>query len=536
MSLTPATDMKLDQIPPEYGEPVTVPLKSGEDDDIQALYGAPSRVMSRASSMREGHVLNPQHVEFWSVEDVCGWLCSLGRRYEIHQKAFHDLGIDGANLIHLNDEELKVDLQIRSSVERRKIVISLRKLLGDIRMDFSPANSAGCTNCTRDRSSTNNSSRSRGSFSTYSNITPRGRSAGHQPSSVRSYSVPLGYEVTHDRLSTIAPDRISAPSAPHSRHGSQSRKGSMDSLAEKTTGEWEARSMQRLFDRSPKHGDRVEKFEPKFAHFPARNIYEHQTITPQIKDPVPVKRRSLRSTSRRRPYSGADYYHRQSSGSISMQSIASGISDIQTDFDDDHYPRKQRLNDEELVRMKEEIFQLKQEKLRLEGENLSLKQENETLTSRKNSESYLFDLRDPSIQPNLDDEGFPLERPEMLSASSLPITSTNVDDHLLERGRRASHTVDSVASETVTVTTNTSSDSSRKTSFSRCYSTSPRIPNSAHFDFQKHSTRMPFSRDRITILNDRRPGWIRISWEIGDGKEKTKWMSTTDFAKRFPPH
>ena len=69
-----------------------------------------------------------QHVEFWSVEDVCGWLCSLGRRYEIHQKAFHDLGIDGANLIHLNDEELKVDLQIRSSVERRKILISLRKV------------------------------------------------------------------------------------------------------------------------------------------------------------------------------------------------------------------------------------------------------------------------------------------------------------------------------------------------------------------------------------------------------------------------
>ena len=58
------------------------------------------------------------------------------------------------------------------------------------------------------------------------------------------------------------------------------------------------------------------------------SIYEHQTITPQIKDPVPVKRRSLRSTSRaRRLYSGADYYHRQSSGSISMQSIASGISE-----------------------------------------------------------------------------------------------------------------------------------------------------------------------------------------------------------------
>jgi len=517
--------MKLDQIPPEFGEPVTAPLKTGEEDNVQGFYGGPHGAVLGAS-MREGHALNPQQVEGWSREDVCIWLCSLGRRYEIHQKAFYDLGIDGANLIHLKDEELKVDLQIRSSVERRKILISLRQLQGGMQMDFSPANSAGCTSCTRDRSSTNNSSHSRNSFSTYSNITPRGRSVGHQPSSVRSYSVPLGY----------APDRISAPSAPpsapHSRHGSQSRKNSIDSLADKTSGEWEARSMQRIFDRSPKHGDGVDKFEPKFAHLPARNILEHQTIS-QSRDSVPVKRGSLRSRSR---LVSSDFYHRQSSGSISLQSIASEIPDIPPDHDEDPV-RKQRINEEELDQMQKKILQLTQEKQRMEDEIQSLKQENQHLTSRKNSEPrpYLFDPRDPSIQPNLDDEGFPLEMPKMTSASSLPITSTNVDDHLLERGRRASHTVDSVASETVTVTTNTSSDCSRKTSFSRCHSTSPRIANSAHFDYQKPVAQKPLSRDRITILNDRRPGWIRISWETEEGKKKTKWMSTTDFAKRFPP-
>lgn len=52
-------------------------------------------------------------------------------------------------------------------------------------------------------------------------------------SSNRSYSVPIVYDTTMiERYAVPAPERLSRP---HSRANSQSRKGSMDSLYEKSS-------------------------------------------------------------------------------------------------------------------------------------------------------------------------------------------------------------------------------------------------------------------------------------------------------------
>jgi len=499
----PSPDIKLDQIPPEsLGEPQP---------------GRPVR-----SSVREGQVLNPQHIERWTVEDVCVWLCSLGASYEVFERAFRDYGIDGPMLLRLDDEELRVDFKMQSRVQRRKILQSVDNLL---------------RGATRERSSTNNSSHSRGSNSTNASR----RSLRQRQSSNRSYSVPIVYD-TIERFAVPVPERMSRP---HSRANSQSRKGSMESLYEKSSCERHLSDKQGsirriIFDRSPKHGEKLQSFDP---------IYENQTITPQIQDPIIRRQGSLRSTSRRRAPPPPEFYNSSNS-----------LSDPLTDYEEEQqsgYAKNRQHDDgpfrQEITRLKKENLKLKEENdelksdeqfweeiARLKQENLKLKEENNQLkfrNQRLSSHSHAFpdsvshgldNWRDPSREENNEEEGMCLARPEMVASQSVPIASSfdELPGIMQQRGRRASQTVDSEATG-VTVTTTTSSNSSRKTSFSRTYySTSPRVASSS-FDYHGHVR----SRENINILGGR-PGWVRISVEA-EGREVKKWISTSEFAKKY---
>jgi len=469
----PSPDIKLDQIPPEsLGEPQP---------------GRPVR-----SSVREGQVLNPQHIERWTVEDVCVWLCSLGASYEVFERAFRDYGIDGPMLLRLDDEELRVDFKMQSRVQRRKILQSVDNLL---------------RGATRERSSTNNSSHSRGSNSTNASR----RSLRQRQSSNRSYSVPIVYD-TIERFAVPVPERMSRP---HSRANSQSRKGSMESLYEKSSCERHLSDKQgsirrMMVDRSPKYGEKLQSFDP---------IYENQTITPQIQDPIIRRQGSLRRTPRRQ--APPEFYNSSNS-----------LSDPLTDYEEEQqsgYAKNRQHDDEQFW---EEIARLKQENLKLKEENNQLKFRNQRLSNHSHAfpDSVSHELdnwRDPSREENNGEEGLCLARPEMNASQSVPIASSfdELPGIMQQRGRRASQTVDSEATG-VTITTTTSSNSSRKTSFSRNYSTSPRLASSS-FDYHGHVR----IRENINILGGR-SGWIRISVEA-EGREVKKWISTSEFAKKY---
>lgn len=68
----------------------------------------------------------PMQVAGWSVADVGRWLDTLALGQ--YKRAFSDAAVDGALLLHLNDEDLKNTLGMEHKLHRKKIVTSVEQL------------------------------------------------------------------------------------------------------------------------------------------------------------------------------------------------------------------------------------------------------------------------------------------------------------------------------------------------------------------------------------------------------------------------
>lgn len=68
----------------------------------------------------------PLHVTGWSVADIGRWLDTLALGQ--YKRAFSDAAVDGALLLHLNDEDLKNTLGMEHRLHRKKILTSVEQL------------------------------------------------------------------------------------------------------------------------------------------------------------------------------------------------------------------------------------------------------------------------------------------------------------------------------------------------------------------------------------------------------------------------
>jgi hypothetical protein len=68
----------------------------------------------------------PLQVAAWSIEDVGRWLDTLALTQ--YKRAFSDAAVDGALLLHLNDDDLKNTLGIEHRLHRKKVITSVEQL------------------------------------------------------------------------------------------------------------------------------------------------------------------------------------------------------------------------------------------------------------------------------------------------------------------------------------------------------------------------------------------------------------------------
>ncbi|CAF1379724.1 unnamed protein product, partial [Didymodactylos carnosus] len=77
--------------------------------------------------------------KYWTIDDVCRWVRSLGTAYEEYISKFQSHGIDGRTLIEAIDDEGLQEIGIPVKIHRRKILLTLSKLKQDTAAENSDA-------------------------------------------------------------------------------------------------------------------------------------------------------------------------------------------------------------------------------------------------------------------------------------------------------------------------------------------------------------------------------------------------------------